>query len=77
MPGWTSIIFVASFLGGVQLIVLGVVGEYVGRIYVETKRRPLYIVNRATGFSSEIEPGRRVFVWEEVASEEAANPERP
>ena len=77
VPGWTSIIFVASFLGGVQLIVLGVVGEYVGRIYVETKRRPLYIVNRAAGFSKEIAPGRRVFVWQEEASEEAANQERP
>ena len=77
VPGWTSIIFVVSFLGGVQLIVLGVVGEYVGRIYVETKRRPLYIVNRAAGFSREIKPGRRVFVWEEEASEEAANQDRP
>jgi polyisoprenyl-phosphate glycosyltransferase len=77
VPGWTSIIFVASFLGGVQLIVLGVVGEYVGRIYVETKRRPLYIVNRAAGLSGQIYPGARVFVWdtgsaEEEASEDAA-----
>lgn len=63
VPGWTSIIFVASFLGGVQLIVLGVVGEYVGRIYVETKRRPLYIVNRSAGLQGRIEPGERVFFW--------------
>ena len=50
VPGWTSIIIVTSFLGGVQLMVLGVVGEYVGRIYVEAKRRPLYVVNRSVGF---------------------------
>jgi polyisoprenyl-phosphate glycosyltransferase len=72
VPGWTSIIFVASFLGGVQLIVLGVVGEYVGRIYVETKRRPLYIVNRSAGFSGRVEPGERVFVWEAGNGEDAA-----
>jgi polyisoprenyl-phosphate glycosyltransferase len=72
VPGWTSIIFVASFLGGVQLIVLGVVGEYVGRIYLETKRRPLYIVSRSAGFSRRIEPGRRVFVWESADTEEVA-----
>ncbi|MGH9196617.1 MAG: glycosyltransferase family 2 protein [Acidimicrobiia bacterium] len=73
VPGWTSIIFVASFLGGVQLIVLGVVGEYVGRIYLETKRRPLYIVNRATGLSGRIDPGARVFVWDTGSAEEAAS----
>jgi polyisoprenyl-phosphate glycosyltransferase len=73
VPGWTSIIFVASFLGGVQLIVLGVVGEYVGRIYVETKRRPLYIVNRSAGLSGRSEPGERVFVWEGADAEKAAS----
>jgi dolichol-phosphate mannosyltransferase len=44
VPGWATIVVVTSFLGGVQLIVLGVVGEYVARIYEEVKGRPLYVI---------------------------------
>jgi len=49
IPGWASLVFVTSFLGGVQLVVLGVIGEYVARIYDETKNRPLYIVSTSIG----------------------------
>ena len=45
VPGWTLLITVIVFLGGVQLLCLGIIGEYVGRIYGESKRRPLYILD--------------------------------
>lgn len=44
VPGWTALFISVLFLGGLQLISLGIIGEYVGRIYGETKRRPLYLV---------------------------------
>lgn len=49
--GWVSVLTVATFLGGVQLISLGVVGAYVAQIYEETKGRPVYLVRKADGFS--------------------------
>jgi polyisoprenyl-phosphate glycosyltransferase len=45
VPGWTSIVVVVSFIGGIQLIVLGVIGEYIGDIHAEVKRRPLYVIS--------------------------------
>jgi glycosyltransferase involved in cell wall biosynthesis len=53
-PGLPTTVLVVSFFSGVQLLALGVVGEYIGRIYDETKRRPMYIVDKKINFS---EPG--------------------
>jgi polyisoprenyl-phosphate glycosyltransferase len=50
VPGWASVVAVVTFIGGVQLIVVGMMGIYVGRIYDEVKQRPLYIVRDAQGF---------------------------
>jgi glycosyltransferase involved in cell wall biosynthesis len=50
VPGWTSIVVVMTLLGGIQLIVLGVIGEYIGDIHVEVKRRPLYVVDELENF---------------------------
>lgn len=52
VPGYASIMVVVLFLGGIQLLTLGVIGEYVARIYQETKERPLYIVHSLYGISS-------------------------
>ena len=48
VPGWASIICIVSFLGGIQLLSLGVIGEYVGKTYMEAKHRPPYIISAKT-----------------------------
>ncbi|MDD5460761.1 MAG: glycosyltransferase family 2 protein [Methylococcales bacterium] len=46
IPGYASLLVVMLFLGGLQLIGIGVLGEYLGRIYIETKNRPIYIIRK-------------------------------
>lgn len=53
VPGWTSIITLILFLGGVQLVCVGIMGEYVGRIFNEVKRRPLYLIRESKGFAND------------------------
>jgi dolichol-phosphate mannosyltransferase len=50
VTGWTAMFITVLFMGGVQLLSLGIIGEYIGRIYGEAKRRPLYLVARRYGF---------------------------
>jgi glycosyltransferase involved in cell wall biosynthesis len=48
-PGWTSVMLVVVVLGAVQMFVLGLMGEYIGRLYSQAKQRPLYIIQAVTG----------------------------
>jgi glycosyltransferase involved in cell wall biosynthesis len=52
IPGWSSLIISIYFLGAVQLIGIGVIGEYIGKIYKETKKRPRYIIDKTLGIKS-------------------------
>jgi len=48
LSGWASLISTLCFLGGIQLICLGIIGEYIGKIYLEVKHRPRYIISNRT-----------------------------
>jgi polyisoprenyl-phosphate glycosyltransferase len=62
VPGWTSIVIMTAMIGGIQLIVLGVIGEYIGSIHEEVKRRPLYVIGDLANFPELPElPPRAVF----------------
>jgi glycosyltransferase involved in cell wall biosynthesis len=49
VPGFASLIVSVTFLAGIQLLSLGVIGEYIGRIFAEVKGRPLYLVQNRVG----------------------------
>jgi glycosyltransferase involved in cell wall biosynthesis len=55
VTGWAALFIAVLFVGGVQLLSLGVIGEYIGRIYGEVKHRPLYLVEERLGFDGAIE----------------------
>jgi dolichol-phosphate mannosyltransferase len=57
VPGWTTIMMAVALGSSAQLLMTGVLGEYVGRIYEEIKRRPLYIVEKEANFSPPSAPG--------------------
>lgn len=53
VEGWTALMIAVLFIGGVQLVSVGILGEYIGRIYNEIKARPLYIIKNKNGFENE------------------------
>ncbi|MDQ4095299.1 MAG: glycosyltransferase family 2 protein [Actinomycetota bacterium] len=55
VPGWASLVVITFFLAGVQLIILGMIGEYVAHIHREVKQRPLYVVDRKIGFDGSVD----------------------
>lgn len=55
VPGWTLMIIAVLFIGGIQMIMLGVLGSYIGRIYTEVQNRPLYLVSEIYQKASKIE----------------------
>ena len=70
VPGWASLAVALSLFSGIQFIVLGTIGLYVGRIYAQGKRRPLYLVDRAVGFGES--DSRAVSIASGSASEPTA-----
>ena len=53
VAGWASTVCIVCFMGGIQLICLGVIGEYIGKMYMEVKARPRYIISERTGDNAE------------------------
>jgi dolichol-phosphate mannosyltransferase len=76
IQGWTSLMLVVVVLGAVQMFVLGMIGEYLGRLYIESKRRPLYIVSDIAGRAGGQASLGHVF-HEEEGEETIAASDRP
>lgn len=62
IPGWASILIVQCVFSGVTLLAIGVVGEYIAKIYEESKGRPLYVVRETMNIDTAIEPQRAVII---------------
>ncbi|BDA79152.1 glycosyl transferase [Leptospira kobayashii] len=59
VPGYDSTIVIVLFLGGIQLIGIGVLGEYIARVFHEVKQRPVYLVSETIGFKTDSKPKKR------------------
>jgi dolichol-phosphate mannosyltransferase len=69
IQGWTSLMLVVVLLGAVQMFVLALMGEYIGRLYNEAKGRPLYVVQEVAG--GELAKGRLGYVAEATAKSDS------
>lgn len=58
VAGWASTVLIISFFSGIQLFTLGIMGEYLGRLYIETKGRPLYFIDEQVGESLSADPAK-------------------
>jgi ABC-type branched-subunit amino acid transport system permease subunit len=54
VEGWTTIVLLMLVIGGVQLFIMGIIGEYIGRIYTEGQKRPLYLIRESINFESSL-----------------------
>ncbi len=70
VAGWTSLVCIVCLLGGIQLISLGIIGQYIGKTYLETKQRPRYIISERTWESS-----ARRWIEEQESGEDAGQKE--
>ena len=68
LPGWSTIVVAVLVLGGVQLLALGIIGEYVGRIYMATKNRPLYVVQERINFGQAAEESNEIGSQQSILS---------
>jgi len=70
VPGWTSLMLIVVIIGAVQMFVLALMGEYIGRLYNESKRRPLYIVQEIAG-RADTETARLGYIADATANSDS------
>jgi len=54
IPGYPTLVCIILLLGGIQLMAIGILGEYISKTYLETKKRPIYIAKNKLGFNDEL-----------------------
>jgi dolichol-phosphate mannosyltransferase len=69
LPGWATLMFAVSLSSSAQLLMIGILGEYLGRVYDEVKRRPLYLVDATQNFTAPAESGRALPTRAESAAQ--------
>ena len=76
LPGFSSLTIAVLLLGGIQLIAIGIIGEYVGRIYDEVKGRPLYLVRSRVNIPDDEAPRRSIAADRHRAAPRSSEPGR-